>query len=490
VVIGAGPAAAAAPAPGILALIAGRENVCAAPTPGPATSSAFCGAAALAVDGSGNIYVADFNNDVVEKITSSGILSVFAGDGITSPTSCTALSPCPAAQVSLFEPDGVAVDGAGNVFIADFADHLVEKVTPAGSLSVFAGNGTNGNPTPGPATGSDLGAPNGVGVDQAGDLFIADSNQFVEKVTPSGTLSIFAGTGVGGAPTPGPATSSKLNEPNAVAFDSAGDAYIADVNNNVVERVTPSGTLSIVAGTGTGGAPTPGPATASKLNGPEGVAFDGAGNAYIADTGNNRVEKVTPAGTLSVFAGTGTAGLPTPGAATSSKLNGPGDVALDGAGNVDIADTNNGVIEEVGGVVLPPLFTADSPPAAPSGVPYRYTFAAAGNPAPTFTVSSGSLPAGLSLNAMTGVLAGTPTGSGTFTVAATNPAPTAPAIGRPAPTAPSPPTGRPPPTAPSRPPPWPGPWSVWRPPPTAGATGWSGPTGASSASATPLSTAL
>ena len=414
------PASATAPASGILAVIAGQEGVCAGPVPGPATTSDLCGTAAVAVDSSGNVYIADPNNDAVEKVTPSGILSVFAGRGVTAPTTCTAVSPCVATQVALFEPDGVAVDRSGNVYIADFADHLVERVTPTGSLSVFAGTGTAGAPTAGPATSSDIGAPNGVGVDASGNVYIADSEEYVEKVTPSGTLSIFAGTGTAGTPTPGPAISSKLNVPNAVAFDAAGNAYIADVANNEVEKVTPSGTLSIFAGTGTGGAPTPGPATSSKFRDPEGVAVDGAGDVYIADTANNEVEKVAPSGTLSIFAGTGTSGHSTAGLATASELNQPGAVSVDGGGNVYIADSNNSVVEEVGGPVLAPVFTAASPPPLTNGVDYSYTFTASGNPAPTFAVSSGSLPAGLSLNGTTGALSGTAAGSGTFSVTASN----------------------------------------------------------------------
>ena len=136
-------------------------------------------------------------------------------------------------------------------------------------------------------------------------------------------LSIFAGTGIAGTPTAGPATSSNLDSPFGVAVDGAGNVYIADANNMVIEKVTPDGTLSVIAGTGTAGAPTAGPATASNLNRPTGVAVDGAGNVYIADFNNNRVEKVTPGGTLTIIAGTGTWGSPTPGPATSSMLHDP-----------------------------------------------------------------------------------------------------------------------------------------------------------------------
>jgi streptogramin lyase len=242
----------------------------------------------------------------------------------------------------------VAVDAAGNLYIADTQNDMVEKVTPSGRLSVVAGNGDWGAPSPGPATSSDLKGPSGVAVDATGDLYIADTwNSVVEKVTPSGTLSVVGRTRHFGAPTPGPATSSDLNEPSGVAVDSAGNLYIGDYANNVVEKVTPSGTLSVVAGTGRPGAPTPGPATSSDLWFPSGLAVDAAGDLYIADYANNVVEKVTPSGTLLVVAGTGDRGAPTPGPATSSELDGPGGVAVDSAGNLYIADSRNNVVDEV-----------------------------------------------------------------------------------------------------------------------------------------------
>jgi DNA-binding beta-propeller fold protein YncE len=232
-----------------------------------------------------------------------------------------------------------------------------------GTLSIIAGTGQEGAPTAGPATSSKLFYPGDVAVDSLGNVYIADTNNHVvEKVTPDGTLSIFAGTGTQGAPTEGPATSSNLDSPADVAVDSSDNVYIADSGNNRIEKVTPDGTLSIIAGDGNQGQPTAGPATSSNLSYPRGVAVDSSGNVYIADSGNNRIEMVSPDGTLSIFAGSApcdpydSSGTPcdpfaprlfSPGTATDVNLNSPQDVAVDSAGNVYIADTFNRRIEKV-----------------------------------------------------------------------------------------------------------------------------------------------
>ena len=324
---------------GALSIFAGVVGQSGAPTAGPATSSDLDGPSGVAVDSSGNVYIADYNNSVVEKVTSSGTLSIIAGIAWGG-----APTPGPATSSGL-SPSGVAVDGSGNVYIADAGNDVVEKVTPSGTLSIFAGVvGHSGPPTAGPATSSDLNSPSGVAVDSSGNVYIADAgNDVVEKVTPSGTLSIFAGrVGQSGAPTAGPATSSDLS-PFGVAVDSSGNVYIADYQNDVVEKVSPSGTLSIFAGVvGQDGPPTPGPATSSDLGSQYGVAVDSSGNVYIADYQNHVVEKVTSSGTLSIFAGViGHSGPPTPGPATSSDLDNPEGVAVDSSGNVYIADTGS-----------------------------------------------------------------------------------------------------------------------------------------------------
>jgi hypothetical protein len=166
--------------------------------------------------------------------------------------------------------------------------------TPGGELSVVAGRGTSGAPTPGTATSSALWYPAGVAVDSSGDVYIADTGpNEIEKVTPGGVLSIFAGTGNIGPPAAGAATSSNMANPKGIAVDRAGNVYVADSGNQVIEKITPTGELSFFAGTRAPGAPTAGPATSSDLSGPTGVAVNGDGDAYIVDTGNYDVEEVT-----------------------------------------------------------------------------------------------------------------------------------------------------------------------------------------------------
>jgi sugar lactone lactonase YvrE len=331
-----------------------------APTPGPATGSALSDPASVAVDSSGNLYIADLANNVIEKVTPAGQLSIVAGTG-----SAGAPTPGPALRSDLYYPDGIAVDGSGNLYIADSRNNVIEKVTPAGQLSIVAGSGVLGPPTAGPATGSDLHDPNGIAVDSSGNLYIADrANNVIEKVTPAGQLSIVAGTGSAGAPTPGPALRSDLSYPIGIAVDSSGNLFIADSGNNVIEKVTPAGQLSIVAGSGVLGPPTAGPATGSDLHDPNGIAVDISGNLFIADSGNGDIEEVTPAGQLSIVAGTGSTGggLPTPGPATSSGLGLPLGLVVDSSGSVFVGDYGGNVVEKLAAALPVPtsLFAAPS----------------------------------------------------------------------------------------------------------------------------------
>jgi sugar lactone lactonase YvrE len=395
IVLGCTAGAAPALASTDVLSIAAGTGTAGAPTPGPATSSALNSPEGVAVDAAGNFYFADIGNHEVDKVTPSGILSVIAGTG-NPPMSVGAPTPGPATSANLDFPIGVAVDAAGNVYIADNQEKVIDKVTPSGTLSIFAGTGSGGTPVPGPATSSPLDNPDGVAVDAAGNVYIADNGALqIEKVTPSGTLSIFAGSGSYGAPTPGPATSSALKDPVGVGVDAAGNVYIADTGSHEVEKVTPSGTLSIVAGTGTAGAPVAGSATSSPLGSPSEVAMDAAGNLYISDGTNHEIEQVTPSGALSVFAGTGTAGAPAPGPPTSSPLGNVSGVAITSAGTLYIGDQTNNEIERVG---LPPAApTVTTPPSAtstpPSPTTTTTTTTTPTSPTEPVTTTSASCPA-------------------------------------------------------------------------------------------------
>jgi hypothetical protein len=235
--------------------------------------------------------------------------NVIAGGGSTTPaggsTPTTALT---ATAASLNNPVGVAIDGSGNVYIADANNNLIEKVTAAGVLSVIAGGGSTtpvggSTPTTGlTATAASLDFPYGVAVDASGNVYIADEyHSLIEKVNTSGALSVIAGGGtttpVGGStPTTGlNATAAQLSLPTGVAVDASGNVYITDTNHSLIEEVNTSGVLSVTAGGGTA-APANGISpTAAQLSNPQGVAVDGSGNVYIADTQNSLIEAVAPA---------------------------------------------------------------------------------------------------------------------------------------------------------------------------------------------------
>ena len=330
---------------GNLTIIAGIPAVSGAPTPGVATSSNLSNPSGVTIDSLGNIYISDTGNNVVEKVT-SGTLSIFAGIVGKAGTPKAGI----ATESKLRRTFGITVDASRNVYISDTASSFILKVDTASVLSIVAGTGVPGSPTAGEAVLSNIFRPSGVAFDSTtGKLYIADTNNsLVEYVDTSGNLSIFAGiVNPSTAPTTGPATNSQLYQPSDIAIDSLGNIYVADRRNNLVEKIDTSGFLSIFAGTGTGGFPKAGPATKSRLLNPSGLAVDSSNNVYIVVNGSNVVVKVDTTGNLSIFAGTGKEGLPTPGPALSSNMKKPNGITIDTYNNVYIADTGNNMILKI-----------------------------------------------------------------------------------------------------------------------------------------------
>ncbi len=259
---------------------------------GPATSAELDLPLAVAVDSDGNLYIADNGNNRIRKV-SNGVITTVAG---SSGTPGFGGDNGPATSATLSSPQGVAVDSSGNLYIADAFNFRIRKVTK-GVISTVAGNGTAGySGDNGPATSAELGETYGLAVDSTGNLYIADnSNSRIRKVS-NGVIATVAGGGspLSGNGDNGPATSAALSFPEGLALDSAGDLYIADTSDDSIRKVS-SGVITTVAGIGfgPGGLGDNGPATSAQLNGPAAVAVDSAGRIYIADTSNNRIRLLT-----------------------------------------------------------------------------------------------------------------------------------------------------------------------------------------------------
>ena len=297
------------------------------------------------VDASGNIFLTDsLNNRVREVTASNGFIQTIAGDGSGDGDGG------PATSGLLDAPYGVAVDETGNLFIADTADSVIrEAVAATGNITTVAGTFTAGFDGDGLAINVDLNNPNGVFVDGSGDIFIADSqNNAIREVNSDGSMTTVVGESDG-------VLTNVLNYPTAVFVDGSGNIFIADSGNNVIEKVaavvvegTPA--LTVVAGTGTAGfTGNGGLATKAELNAPSGVFVDSSGNIFIADSLNNVVREVVAAtGNIETVAGNGTAGFSgDTGPATSAQLDYPFGVFVDSSGNIFIGDSNNNAVREV-----------------------------------------------------------------------------------------------------------------------------------------------
>ncbi len=327
----------------IITTVAGNGQVGFSGDGGPATNATINGIGGIALDSFGNLFIADYFNERI-RLVSGGAISTIAGTGGGTRFG----DGGSAAGAALLNTVDVAVDSMGNLYIADAGNNCIREVSD-GIITTFAGNGRAGfSGDGGPAVNASLNFPAGIAVDAAGNVYIADArNSRVRKVS-GGIITTVAGNGKAGfSGDGGSATLASLNGPLRLAIDSAGSLYIADGSNNRVRKVS-GGTITTVAGNGVAGySGDGGIATSAALNAPEGIALDAAGNLYIAELGNHRIREVS-GGKITTVAGNGIAGYSGDGSfATSASLDEPAGVAVDASGNLLIADFLNNRIRRV-----------------------------------------------------------------------------------------------------------------------------------------------
>jgi sugar lactone lactonase YvrE len=332
---------------GVITTVAGNGTPGYSGDAGPATGAEFNYPIGVAFDASGNLYIADAANNRVCKVDRAGVITTLAGNGTPGYSGDAG----PAIWAELNYPMGLTLDASGNLYIADAENNCIRKVDRTGVITTVAGNGTQGYSGNGPAVDAELNQPTGVAVDRAGNLYIVDNQNFcIRKVDTRGMITSDAGTGTQDySGDGGPAVDAGLNCPAGVAVDRAGNLYIADARNNRIRKVDANGMITTVAGNGRQGyGGDGGPATSAELNYPAGMAFDADGNLYIADNGNNRIRKVDTSGLITTVAGNGTQGYSGDGGpATGAELNYPAGIALDASGNLYIADIKNNRIRKV-----------------------------------------------------------------------------------------------------------------------------------------------
>jgi sugar lactone lactonase YvrE len=292
----------------------------------------------VAVDGSGNVYVADRNNHRIRKISPSGVVTTLAGSGIYGYADGAGIS----AQFGF--PSNVAVDASGNVYVTDQGNHRIRKITSSGAVTTIAGSGVGGF-TDGTGTATQFNAPIGITIDNSGNVYVADwGNHKIRKITSSGVVTTLAGSGVAGY-ADGSGTAAQFNRPTGVVVDASGNLYVTDSSNHRIRKVNSTGIVTTIAGTGIQGS-IDGTAISARFNFPDGISVDTSGNIYIADRNNNKIRKISSNRMVSTIAGSGATGF-MDGIGTATQFSAPLGIGVDAMGIVYVGDSNNNRIRKI-----------------------------------------------------------------------------------------------------------------------------------------------
>jgi len=315
-------------------------------TDGTGSAARFLYPSGIAIDSSDNLYVSDSGNHTIRKVTPAGVVTTFAGSaGSSGSTNGTG------SAARFGYPFGIGVDSSDNLYVSDSYNHTVRKITPGAVVTTFAGSAGLSGSADGTGSSARFLSPNGLVVDSSDNIFVADEQSTIRKITSSAEVTTFAGiAGVSGSADSNISTA-RFNSPNGITGDnSTGSVYVADKNNHTLRKVTSSGVVTTISGAagvvGSTNAAAPGP-TAARFNLVEGTAVDSSGNIFVADHLNHTIRKIGTDNTVTTFAGSpGVAGS-TDGASTSARFRGPAQIAIDSSNNIYVADYYNHTIRKV-----------------------------------------------------------------------------------------------------------------------------------------------
>ncbi len=328
----------------VITTVAGTGTIGYTGDNGPAINAKLRQPSGVILDKKGNLYFADAGNSVIRKIDTSGIITTIAGTGSTGYNGDSIL----ATDAKIYGPWSIAIDDTGNIFVADVGNNRIRKIDTFGFIFTVAGTGTPGYNEDGiAATAAELNNPSGIAIDTSGNIYIADFvNNRIRMVNASGIITTIAGTGTAGfSGDNNPATSATLYHPYWIAIDKSINLFFTDEGNSRVRKFNPNtdGIITTIAGNATVGYTGDDvPATSTSLNAPSGVTLDKIGNLYIGDATNNRIRRVDTAGIITTIAGNGTSGYGGDnGSPLAAELKIPVNVAIAPNGNIYIADADN-----------------------------------------------------------------------------------------------------------------------------------------------------
>ena len=362
---------------------------------GTGAGARFFDPADLTVDASGNVYVADANNDTIRKLTPAGVTTTVAGQaGLSGSADGTGTA-------ALFNhPTGVGADAAGNLYVADTGNNTLRRIAPGGAVTTVAGSAGSAGSADGVGSAARFNSPTDVAVDSSGTLYVSDSlNRTIRTISPAGAVTTLAGVAGAGGGSDGSGSAARFLAPEGVAIDHSGNLLVADSGNHTIRLVTPAGVVSTVAGSaGTSGS-SDGIGSGARFFNPADVTVDAAGNLLVIDTDNHTIRMITSSGVVSTVAGRAGASGSADGAGTAARFFYPTGIAADASGHLYVADTDNQTIRLATAPAAPVIKTQPQSQTVTVGATVSFSVVAGGTPAPTYQWYFGGTAIGGATNA-------------------------------------------------------------------------------------------